>query len=365
MNREYQPLTIPRVTWDKKSMTSKFGQLVAQPLEPGFGMTLGNALRRVLLGGIEGSAVTSVIIKGVNNEFAVVPGIVEDAMQICLNIKQIVVHSKDGKSGKMRLHVKDGAVARVADIVADENLELINTDHILAHVAPEGELEIEFFVDSGRSYKVAQWPEGKTLQEDSRIYLDAMFSPVTQVSFSIEKTRVGQEIDYDKLLLNIHTNGAMNPTDAFHYAVSVLRTQLEHFLITGEIPFNEISTPPQEDIKVKPDQSVDVTIKGIPVTMLLKPIDELELSVRAHNCLMNAQIKRIVDLVNLSEEDGLRIKNFGRKSLNEVKESMKSFGLSFGMNISEDELKRVMDEHGITAPEEVSYDDEDDMDDLD
>ncbi len=367
MNKEYQPLTIPRITWDKKSISNRFGELTAQPLEPGFGMTLGNALRRILLGGVEGSAVTSVIIKGVNNEFAVISGVVEDAMQLCLNIKQIVVHSKDGKPGKMRLHVKDGAIARVADIVADENLELINTDHILAHVASEGELEIEFFVQPGRGYKTAQWPEGKTLQDDSRIYLDAMFSPVTQVSFNIEKTRVGQEIDYDRLILQIHTNGSVEPTDVFHYAVSVLRTQLEHFLITGEIPFNEISTPPKEDVKVKQDQGMNIQIKGISVDLLLKPIDELELSVRAHNCLMNANIKRIVDLVNLSEDDGLRIKNFGRKSLNEVKESMKSFGLSFGMNISEDDLKQIMQEYGITAPEAPSYDDEEDdlADDLD
>ena len=192
-----------------------------------------------------------------------------------------------------------------------------------------------------------------------------MFSPVSQVSFNIEKTRVGQEIDYDRLILQIHTNGSVNPTDVFHYAVSVLRTQLEHFLITGEIPFNEISTPPKEDVKVKQDQGMNIQLKGVSVDLLLKPIDELELSVRAHNCLMNANIKRIIDLVNLSEDDGLRIKNFGRKSLNEVKESMKSFGLSFGMNISEDDLKQVMQEHGIVAPEE-SYDDEDDdNDDLD
>lgn len=359
MNREYQPLTVPRITWDKKSLTNKYGELTAQPLEPGFGMTMGNALRRVLLGGIEGAAVTSVIIKGVNNEFSVIPGVVEDAMQVCLNIKQIVVHSKDGKSGLMRLHVKGGAVARVSDIVADNNLQLINTDHILAHTVADGELDITFYVDSGRGYKTAQWPEAVTLQEDSRIYLDAMFSSITKVTFDIEKTRVGQEIDYDKLILQIHTNGAMNPTDAVNYAVSVLRTQLEHFLITGEIPFNEISTPVKEPVKVRQEHGVNVQLKGIPVDLLLKPIDELELSVRAHNCLMNADIKRIFDLINLSEDDGLRIKNFGRKSLNEVKESMKAFGLSFGINISQEELKKVMDEHGITFPEETPSDDED------
>ena len=353
MNKEYQPLTIPRLTWNTKTLTTTFGEVTAQPLEPGFGITLGTALRRVLLGGIEGAAVTSVVIDGVNNEFAVIPGVVQDAMQLCLNCKQIVVLSKNGKSGKMRLTVQGERVVRVSDIVADDNLELINKDHVIAHVAVDGTLSIEFFVEPGRSYKTAQWPEGKTLQEDSRIYLDAMFSPVSKVTFEVEKTRVGEAIDYDKLTLNIYTNGSAAPVDVLNYAVSVLRTQLEHFLGSVEIPFNDISSKPVEDVKIKPEVAHTATIKGVAVDLLLKPIDELELTVRAHNCLMNANIKRIVDLVNLSEDDGLRIKNFGRKSLNEVKESMKAFGLSFGMGISEADLTKVMQDHAnLTSNEE-------------
>lgn len=339
MSKEYQSLIIPRVEWNAKTLTAKYGELSAHPLETGFGITFGNTFRRILLGGIEGAAVTSVIIKGVNNEFSAIPGVVEDAMQLCLNIKQIVVKSKDGKPGKMKLTVSGNAHVTVADIQADENLELINTELSLANVAADGELDIEFFVETGRGYRAAQWPEGKTLQEDDRIYLDAMFSPVTRVTFDVQKTRVGQEIDYDKLLLSIHTNGSESPVDVFHYAVSVVRTQLEHFLVEPEIPFNDISEPLQEVVAPKPEAAVKRLVKGIPVELLLKPIDELELSVRAHNCLMNADIKRVVDLVNLSEDAGLRIKNFGRKSLNEVKESMKAFGLSFGMNIDEDALQ--------------------------
>lgn len=330
-----------------------FGEVVAQPLEPGFGVTLGNALRRVLLGGIEGAAVTSIIVKGVNNEFSVLPGVVQDVMQLSLNIKQIVVRSKDGKPGKMFLSVQKEGVVRVSDIKADANLELVNGDHILAHVSPAGTLDIEFFVEPGRGYRPAQWPEGKTLQDDNRIYLDAMFSPVTKVSFEIEKTRVGKEIDYDKVTLAINTNGALNPLEALNYAVSVLRTQLEQFLVEKEIPFNEISAPVEEEVKVIPEPTGELLLKGVPVDLLLKPIDELELSVRAHNCLMHADIKRIIDLVNLSEDEGLRIKNFGRKSLTEVKESMKAFGLSFGMNITEDDLKKIMKEQGTG-----SYDDQ-------
>ncbi len=338
---EYKPLTIPKLNWNKKTLTKGFGELVAQPLEPGFGTTFGNALRRILLGAIEGSAVTSVIIKGVNNEFSSIPGVVEDVMQVVLNLKQIVIRNTTGKPGKMQLTVS-GQTARVSDIKADSHLELVNGDHVIAHVAQGGTLDIEFFVESGRGYQLAQWPAGKSLQEDGRIYLDAMFSPVTKVAFDVEKTRVGSNIDYDKLTLKVFTDGSENPLDVTHYAVSVLRTQLEHFLASAEIPFNEISKLPEEEKVVQEVKQQETTHKGLPVDLLLKSIDELELSVRAHNCLVSAGIKRVIDLVNLSEEQALKIKNFGRKSLKEVEENIKSFGLSFGMNIKEDALRDVI-----------------------
>ncbi len=343
-NKQYRPLTIPRLNWNKKVLSNTYGELIAQPLEPGFGATLGNALRRVLLGGVEGSAVTSVIIKGVNNEFSSLPGVIEDVMQLVLNIKEIVVRNKEGKAGKMHLKVTQEGAVRVADIKADSHLELINLDHVIAHVSPKGSLEIEFFVESGRGYRPAQWPHDKGLQEDDRIYLDAMFSPIKKVAFDVEKTRVGGEIDYDKLTFKIHTDGSENPLDVLHYSVSVLRTQLEHFLASAEIPFNLISSMPEEKKEMAPSELDELGLKGVPVDLLLKPIDELELSVRAHNCLINAGIKRILDLVNLTEEEGLKIKNFGRKSLTEVKESMKAFGLSFGMDIKESDIKRLLKE---------------------
>lgn len=339
---EYKPLTIPQLRWNAQTLTAMYGELVAQPLEPGFGMTIGNALRRVLLGAIEGSAVTSVIIKGVNNEFSSLPGVTEDVMQIVLNIKGIVIKNKEGRPGTLRLHVKGEGVARVADIQGDEHLELINKDHIIAHVAPESELDVEFFVESGRGYRAAQWPIGQALQSDGHIFLDAMFSPVTKIYFDVEKTRVGKDIDYDKLIVQIHTNGAEKPQDVLHYCVSVLRTQLEHFLTAPEIPFNEISQTAQPEKKEEEVEVRDLGLHGIPVELLLKPIDELELSARAHNCLLSAGKKRILDLVNLTEDEALKIKNFGRKSLREVKESMKAFGLSFGMDITEDDIKRSL-----------------------
>jgi DNA-directed RNA polymerase subunit alpha len=340
--KEYKPLIIPQLKWEKKTLSETCGELVVQPLEPGFGITIGNSLRRVLLSGVEGSAITSVILKGVNNEFSVIPGVIEDAMQIVLNIKNIVIRNKEGKPGTMRVTKKGEGSVKVSDIVADDHLDLINKDYVFAHVAFDGELDIEFFVESGRGYQPAQWPVDKPYQENGRIYLDAMFSPIRKVMFDVEKTRVGQDIDYDKLILRIYTSGSENPIDALHYAVSVLRTQLEHFLESAEIPFNEISRLPEEKIEKMPLKTSDSSLKGVPVDLLLKPIEELELSVRAHNCLINAGITRVIDLVNVAEDDALRIKNFGRKSLNEVKESMKAFGLSFGMNINEETVKKML-----------------------
>lgn len=343
MEKEFKPLIIPNLAWNVKTLTSTYGELVAQPLEPGFGMTFGNALRRMLLGSVEGSAVTSVIIKGVNNEFSVLPGVVEDGVSLLLNLKEIVVKNKTGKPGVMRLHVSGKAKASVADIVADSHLELINKDHVIAHVAEDGELDITFFVESGRGYQPAQWPQDKPYQKDGRIYLDAMFSPIVKIMFDVEKTRVGSDIDFDRLVLRVHTNGSEHPKDVVQYAVSVMRTQLEHFLDAREIPFNTISPVAEGKIEKAHVGGVDqVELKGVPVDLLLKPIDELELSVRAHNCLINANIKRVLDLVQLKKDDMLKIKNFGRKSLNEVEDSLKAFGLSFGMEVTEEDIKKHM-----------------------
>ncbi len=168
------------------------------------------------------------------------------------------------------------------------------------------------------------------------------FPLYAKVTFNVEKTRVGKEIDYDKLHMHVHTDGSETPGHVLNYAVSVLRTQLEHFLEFPEIPFNEISALPEQEVNEKVVKPDELGLKGVPVEFLLKPIDELELSVRAQNCLINAGIKRIIDLVNLSEEEVLKIKNFGRKSASEVKENLKSFGLTFGMNIKESDIQKLL-----------------------
>ena len=340
MEKEYKPLIITKLAWDTKTLTDTYGELIAQPLEPGFGTTLGNALRRTLLGAVEGSAVTSVIVKGINNEFSAIPNVVEDGVSLLLNIKEIVVKNHTGKSGTMRLQVTGSTVATAGDIVADDHLEIINKDHVLATVAQNGELDITFFVESGRGYRRAQWPLDKPYQKDSRIYLDAMFSPISKVMFDVEKTRVGDEIDFDKLIMRVYTNGSEHPRDVMQYAISVIRTQLEHFLTAKEIPFNAISSPLDDLAEKKTVHQDKHGLKGVPFDLLSKPIEELELSVRAHNCLINAGINRVIDLVRIKEDDLLKIKNFGRKSLNEVKDSVKAFGLSFGMDITDEDLKK-------------------------
>ena len=341
--REYKPLTLPRLSWKKTSYSDHYGELVVQPLEPGFGLTLGNALRRVLLGGVEGAAVTSVIIKGVNNEFAVLPGVVEDVMQVVLNIKGIVIKNKTGEAGTMRLHVREDGPVLAKSIEVDEHLEVVNLDHVIANLSQNGEIEIEFFVEPGRGYQSAKWPMDQSYQEDGKIYLDAMFSPIQRVTFDVEKTRVGEDIDYDRLILRVHTDGSETPADVLHYAVSVLRTQLEHFLAASEIPFNEISAHSVEEQASEPVQLDQLGLQGVPLDLLMKPIEELELSVRAHNCLIQAGIKRVLDLVNLSEDDVLHIKNFGKKSLTEVRQSMDSFSLKFGMNIKEEDVQSALE----------------------
>jgi DNA-directed RNA polymerase subunit alpha len=350
--REYQPLTIPQVYWDKDSLTQTHGQLVVEPLEPGFGQTFGNALRRVLLGAVEGSAVTAVIIEGVNNEFSVVPGVIEDTVQVVLNIKGIIVKNTTGLPGTMKLRVEGERVATVADIQSDEHLELLNPEHVIAHVSHNGVLDITFFVDSGRGYRPAAWPAGKPLQDDNKMYLDAMFSPVRQVAFDVAKTRVGTSIDYDKLMVDVVTDGTQSPTDVVHYAVSVIRNQFEHFLHATEIPFNALSqaqmivrarvgdhVAPQHNAPVESPE-----YKGVPVDLFFKSVMALDFPVRANNCLAAAGIKRVIDLVNKTEDEVLAIKNFGRKSLEEVKEIMQTLGLTFGMQIDEDELRALLQE---------------------
>lgn len=339
--KAYQPLTLPSLVWNKKDFSDNNAELIVSPLEAGFGVTLGNALRRVLLSAIEGTGVTSVIIEGVNNEFSVINGVVEDTLQIILNIKEIVIKNTTGESGKMSLDIRRKGPVYVSDIQADDHLKLINKDFIIANISEGGSLKIDFFVENGRGYVPAKWPSDNALNNDGRIYLDVMFSPIMNIEYRIEKTRVGNDIDFDKLFFRVKTNGVISSSEAISYASSALRSQLELFLTCDEIKFREL---------VKEDTQAEMSLSDISggfvqtysVDLFLKSIDDLELSVRAHNCLVNAGIKRVIDLVNMSDDDVLKLKNFGRKSLKEVKEVLTAFGLRFGMNIKELDLKKAL-----------------------
>lgn len=341
--KNYQPLTLPTLSWEKKSLTDNYAELVAQPLEPGFGITLGTAMRRAILSSVEGTAVTSVVIEGVNNEFSSVGGVVEDVLQIALNIKQIVIKNKTGLPGTMVLDFSGKGCVKVKDIKPDAHLELLNKEHVIANLSEKGQLKITFFVESGRGYVSAKWPNNLSLQPDGRIYLDAMFSPIKNVAFDVSKTRVGQDLDYDKLTMTVETDGTVSVSEVISYAASVLRAQFELFLTCAEIPFGEISRDGSEvEVETSTEVVTSGPTQGLSVDLFLKSIDDLELSVRAHNCLISSGVKRVIDLVNMSDDDILKIKNFGRKSLKEVKEVLSAFGLRFGMNVRELDLKKAI-----------------------
>ena len=348
--KQNQPLIVPTVQWTMSTMTSSYGECVAQPLEPGFGITFGNALRRILLGGIEGSAVTSVIIHGVNNEFSTLPGVVEDTLTILLNIKQLIIKNTKGIPGVLRLDVAKEGPVMASSITGDEHLEIVNKDLILANLSVDGKLTIEFNVECGRGYKAAAWPIEKALQADGRIYLDATFAAVRNITFDVEKTRIGKDIDYDKLILYITTDGSETPQDVLAYAVSVIKNQMAAFLHVEEMVFpikkgvsnrtvNNYHHEEHDEYNNngrQPERSL--LPLNIPADLFLKSIDVLGLPARAHNCLVSADINRVIELVNMTEQEIISIKNFGKKSYEDLVQVMKEFGLSFDMRIDEREV---------------------------
>ncbi len=350
IKKKYQPLITPSVQWTNQTLTNTFGECVAQPLESGFGVTFGNALRRVLLGGIEGCAVTSVIINGVNNEFSSLHGVVEDTLNILLNIKQLVIKNTSGLPGVMRLDVSTSGPVTAASITTDEHLQIINKDLVIATLAQDGHLVIDFFVECGRGYKAAAWTIDKPLQEDGRIYIDATFAPVRNVTFEVQKTRIGKDIDYDKLVLSITTDGTESPVEVLTYAVSVIRNQCASFLYNEEVAFplhsaqaalvreSSLKSTSHGAAMTEAPLMQNDNLSHIPADLFLKPIDVLGLPARAHNCLASSGVHRVIDLVNMTEHQVVNIKNFGKKSYDDLVQIMKEFGLSFDMHINEKKL---------------------------
>lgn len=292
--------------------------VVAEPLERGFGLTLGNALRRVLLSSIQGAAITSIKIDGVLHEFSAIPGVREDVADIILNLKTLGVRLNSDMPKRIRLDVKGPCVVTARDIQHPSEVEILDPDLVICHVDDGGHIVMEMTVQSGKGYapSTAHYNEDKPI---GVIPIDAIFSPVKRVVYKIDPTRVGQRTDYDKLTLTLTTDGSIKPDDAVAYASRILQDQLQQF-INFEEPKAAIAGERRSE--------------SIPFNRnLLKKVDELELSVRSANCLKNENIYYIGDLVQRSEGEMLRTPNFGRKSLNEIKEVLSMMGLGFGMTV--------------------------------
>ena len=296
---------------------SKKGVLIAEPLERGFGLTLGNALRRILLSSLQGAAITSVKIKGVLHEFTTIPGVKEDLTDIFLNLKAIAVKVYSPGFKKMYLKSSGSGEVRAGNFETDSETEIMNPDQLIMTLDSNADVEIEANVETGKGYVSAEVvkDENKIIGE---IKLDAMFSPINNVSYKVENSRVGQVTDYDKLIFEVETNGVLAPDDAIALAARILQDQLQ--------PFINFDEP-----EIQQDQISNEKLSFNP--HLLKKVEELELSVRSANCLKNDNIIYIGDLVQKSESEMLRTPNFGRKSLNEIKEVLQQMDLNLGISV--------------------------------
>jgi DNA-directed RNA polymerase subunit alpha len=317
-----------RVEFEKKTKSSFYGKFSAGPFEQGYGVTIGNSIRRMLLSSIEGAAVVGVKFEGVYHEFSAIPGVLEDVTEIILNLKQ--VHLKmAGEVLEERVYLKKDHAGRVyaKDIVGNPQITVLNPDHLIATLGESGELNMEMIVRKGRGYVPAenQDMEGESVQ---MIPLDAIFSPIEKVRYHIEHTRVGQSTDYDSLVMELWTNGGIIPDDAVAHAAKILKDHMQVF-----INFDEEPEPVQTQVDEK---------KKILINTLTRSVEELELSVRSYNCLKNANIQSIAELVQKTDSEMLRTRNFGRKSLNEIKEILEGMGLHLGMKLEEDDLKQII-----------------------
>lgn len=317
-----------KINFDEETLTDFYGKLVVEPLERGFGTTIGNSLRRVLLSSIEGAAVTAVRIPGVLHEFSNIKGVKEDVVDIVLNIKKLRFKMHGDGEKTVTVKVKGPKVVTGADIESDSSIEVLSKDHI-ATVDSGATLEMEMYVKKGKGYIPAEINKEEGLPVDV-LAIDSVFSPIKKVNFWVDKARVGRATDYDRLIMEVWTDGSITPEKAVSDAASILMDHLDLLIFVEE-----------EQISDETAGSVITTASNPSLNEnLLKNIDELELSVRAYNCLKNANIKTIADLVQKTEYEMLRTKNFGRKSLNEIKEILISMGLNFGMRIDMDEMVR-------------------------
>ena len=327
MRIRWRGLELPnRVLSDQDVSIPTYGRFIIEPFERGLGTTIGNSLRRVLLSSIEGAAVTSLKIAKAEHEFQSMPGVMEDVTDLVLNIKSLIVKMHAPGPKTMRVHATAKGPITADMIEADPAVEIINRDLVLATLSENMDFEMEMQVNTGRGYMAAEElmpPDDE--QEIGRIFLDASFSPVTRVRYSTEDTRVGQKTNYDRLILEIWTNGTIMPEMALVEAGKILRKHLnpfvEYFDLGGELPVSG----GKAEVGVQVDQRLS--------DKLARPVADLELSVRANNCLETAQLHSVGQLVKMTEADLLRVRSFGKTSLREVKRKLADWGLSLGMNV--------------------------------
>ena len=317
-----------RLEFEKKNKSEYYGKLSAGPFERGYGVTIGNSLRRMLLSSIEGAAIVAVKFEGIFHEFSSIPGVVEDVTEIILNLKQVNL-KLIGEADYKRVYIKasNAGVIYARHITADPDIEVLNPDLPILTIDQSAEVEIEMIVRKGRGYVPA---DRHKLENESvqMIPVDSNFSPVEKITYNIENTRVGQSTDYDSLVMELWTNGGITPEDAVAHAAKIVKDHMQIF-----INFDEEPEPVQPQIDEK---------KQKVLTNMAKCVEELELSVRSYNCLKNANIQTIAELVQKTDGEMLRTRNFGRKSLNEIKEILEDMGLHLGMKVEEDDLKQIL-----------------------
>ncbi|MHC4426692.1 MAG: DNA-directed RNA polymerase subunit alpha [Planctomycetota bacterium] len=330
MRVTWRGLELPtRVERDTMVSSDKYGRFFIEPFERGFGTTIGNSLRRILLSSLEGSAVTSMKIAGVDHEFSSISGVMEDVTEIVLNVKSLVIRLTDQGPKTMRVSAKKAGTVTAADVVADPAIEVVNKDLVLATLTEKVKFEMEMVVDSGRGYVPAAERIAATdrfEQEIGKIMLDTVYSPVTRVRYTTEDTRVGQRTNYDKLILEIWTNGTITPEMALVEAAKILRKHVNPFVQYFELGEETVVASQIAEAEVE-EQAVDEEL----TQKLSMPVQELELSVRANNCLESAKTDTVGELVKMKEADLLKIRSFGKTSLREIKRKLADIGLSLGM----------------------------------
>ena len=317
-----------RLEFDKKNKSECYGKLSAGPFERGYGVTIGNSLRRMLLSSIEGAAIVAVKFEGIFHEFSSMPGVVEDITEIILNLKQVNLKlNSDADYKRVYIKASNSGTICAKDIIADPDVEVLNPDLPILTIDKATEVEVEMIVRKGRGYVPA---DRHNIENESvhMIPVDSSFSPIEKITYHIENTRVGQSTDYDSLVMELWTNGAITPEDAVAHAAKIVKDHMQIF-----INFDEEPEPVQPQVDEK---------KQKVLTNMAKCVEELELSVRSYNCLKNANIQTIAELVQKTDGEMLKTRNFGRKSLNEIKEILEDMGLHLGMKVDEEDLKQIL-----------------------